>query len=212
MKRIVLIGFVTLAFIGCTLSPEKKATSLVEKVVKNSLYHPDSYDPIETVIDSAFAPFDDPEFYNKTLELSELSANIEQYNREMTDAKTSMALWNSSYGNAYMKAKYQEAEAEYDMCAKQIEVIQQKAEKLAAELWTQYNEGKQFIGWKATHNYRANNNAGQTLIGEGVFILDHDMTEILAGYNTDDNDYKRVQMMYKMMEATIEAEPTPAIE
>lgn len=42
------------------------------------------------------------------------------------------------------------------------------------------------------------------MIGETVFILDPDMTQILAGYDTDDRDYKKVQMMYEMMKASIE--------
>jgi hypothetical protein len=42
------------------------------------------------------------------------------------------------------------------------------------------------------------------LIGESVFILDPEMTRILAGYNTDEPDYKNVQMMYEMMKAAAE--------
>ena len=46
MKKALFIGFAALAFVGCTITPEKKASSIVEKAVKSSLYHPNSYDPI----------------------------------------------------------------------------------------------------------------------------------------------------------------------
>ena len=32
-------------------------------IQKKSLYYPETYDPTETVVDSAFTPFDDPLFY-----------------------------------------------------------------------------------------------------------------------------------------------------
>lgn len=191
-------------FVGCSLSPEKKAASIVEKAVKASLYHPNSHDPIGTVVDSAFAPMDDPDFFEKTLKLYEHGIEMDQCDREMKHAKSSMALWNLGYGSAYSRAKYQEAKDDYDTYATQMETIQKKVEKLGGELRSIAEQGRSFIGWKATHSYRAQNNAGQTLIGESVFILDPEMTQILAGYDTDDPDYKNVQMMYEMMKADAE--------
>lgn len=85
-----------------------------------------------------------------------------------------------------------------------METLQKKGVKLGEELKGIAEQGRIFIGWKVTHSYRAQNNAGQTLIGESVFILDAEMTQILAGYNTNDNEYKNVQMMYEMMNANTE--------
>ena len=83
-------------------------------------------------------------------------------------------------------------------------VLKKKGEKLEQALKSIAEQGRNFIGWKVTHSYRAQNNAGQTLIGECVFILDPEMTQIMAGYNTDDSDYKNVQRMYEMMKAAAE--------
>ena len=47
---------------SCGKSPQDKATAYVEKDMPKSLVKPDSYDPIETKVDSAFAPFDSPDF------------------------------------------------------------------------------------------------------------------------------------------------------
>jgi hypothetical protein len=203
MKKIVFIGLVAFVFVGCSLSPEKKAASIVEKAVKASLYHPNSYDPIGTVVDSAFAPMDDPYFFEKTLKLYELGIEMDQCDREMKHAKSSMAIWSGSW-DSFSKNEYNEAKEEYENNAAQLETLQKKVEKLSSELRTIAEQGRNFIGWKATHSYRAQNNAGQTLIGESVFILDPEMTRILAGYNTDEPDYKNVQMMYEMMKATAE--------
>ena len=203
MKKLVLLGFAALVFVGCTVSPEKKAASIVEKAVKASLYHPNSYDPIGTIVDSAFAPMDDPDFFEKTLKLYELGVEMEDCDREMKHAKSSMAIWSNPY-DAFSRNEYNEAKEEYENYVAKMETLQKKGEKLGEELKVIAEQGRSFIGWKVTHSYRAQNNAGQTLIGETVFILDPDMTQVLAGYNTDDGDYKNVQMMYKMMKAAAE--------
>ena len=68
MKKVV---FVILAILitACSQSPEQKANALIQEKVKNSLYHPETYEAVETIIDSAFAPKDDPAFYEKTLKI-----------------------------------------------------------------------------------------------------------------------------------------------
>ncbi|MBO2526296.1 MAG: hypothetical protein ILP24_06620 [Paludibacteraceae bacterium] len=203
MKKFVLLGFAALVFVGCTVSPEKKAASIVEKAVKESLYHPNSYDPIGTIVDSAFAPMDDPNFFEKTLKLYELGVEMDDCDREMKHAKSSMAIWCDSY-DAFSRNEYNEAKEEYEKYETKMETLQKKGEKLGEELKGIAQQGRSFIGWKVTHSYRAQNNAGLTLIGETVFILDPDMTQILAGYDTDDRDYKKVQMMYEMMKASTE--------
>lgn len=85
-----------------------------------------------------------------------------------------------------------------------MESLQKKGEKLGEELKDIAEQGKSFIGWKVTHSYRAQKNAGQTLIGESIFILSPEMDRILAGYNTNDSDYDNVQMVYEMMKASAE--------
>ena len=203
MKKLALLSFAALVFVGCTVSPEKKAASIVGKAVKASLYHPNSYDPIGTIVDSAFAPMDDPDFFEKTLRLYELGVEMDECDRKMKHAKSSMAIWSNPYSE-FSRNEYNEAKEEYEKYVAMMETLQTKGEKLGEELKSIAAQGERFIGWKVAHSYRAQNNAGQTLIGEAVFILDSDMTQILARYNTDGSDYKNVQMMYEMMKAAAE--------
>lgn len=171
--------------------------------VKESLYLFNSYDPIRTIVDSAFAPMDNPAFFEKTLKLYELGVEMEDCDHEMKLAKSSMMIWSGSW-DAYSKNEYNQSKEEYENYVAKMETLQKKGEKLGEELKGIAEQGRSFIGWKVTHSYRVQNNAGQTLIGETVFILDPDMTQVLADYNTDDSDYKNVQMMYEMMKAAAE--------
>ena len=55
-KAIVTLSLCTVALImtSCTLSNEEKAEKLVKETLKDYLYHPDSYEPISTKVDSMF--------------------------------------------------------------------------------------------------------------------------------------------------------------
>ncbi len=70
--------------------------------VKESLYLFNSYDPIRTIVDSAFAPMDNPAFFEKTLKLYELGVEMEDCDHEMKLAKSSMMIWSGSW-DAYIQ-------------------------------------------------------------------------------------------------------------
>ena len=74
-----------------------------------------------------------------------------------------------------------------------------KAKKLADELKTMLDKEQLFIGFKARHRFRANNNAGQIVFGEMKYLFDKDMNKIVASYDMDDDEYKTVQIVYKQM-------------
>lgn len=76
---------------------------------------------------------------------------------------------------------------------------EKKAKKLADELKTMLDKEQLFIGFKARHRFRANNNAGQIVFGEMKYLFDKDMNKIVASYDMDDDEYKTVQIVYKQM-------------
>ena len=69
MRRILLGALLVTLFASCSKSLEDKANTLIEEDIKKTLYHPETYDPAETQVDSAFTPFDDPVFYEKTINI-----------------------------------------------------------------------------------------------------------------------------------------------
>ena len=78
MERILLGALLITLFVSCGKSPEEKANALIEDDIKKVLYHPETYDPAETQVDSAFTPFDDPAFYEKTVQLCKLGMSIDE--------------------------------------------------------------------------------------------------------------------------------------
>ena len=77
MKRILLFALVAIALSACNLTKESKAEALVKESLKKALYKPDTYKPIETKVDSAFAPYDDPALFKELEKLEELNTEYE---------------------------------------------------------------------------------------------------------------------------------------
>lgn len=199
MERILLGALLITLFVSCGKSPEEKANALIEDDIKKVLYHPETYDPAETQIDSAFTPFDDPVFYEKTVQLCKLGMFIDECDRKMKNAKSSMSIWSGPYQSAFGRNEYQEAKNEYDENERNKKSIEAKVKKLATELKTMLENEQQFIGFKARHRYRANNNAGQTIFGETKYLFDKSLSKIVASYDMDSEEYKTVQIIYKQM-------------
>ena len=199
MKRIFFVSLlIVLMFSSCHRSRENKINDLIAERMDKNLYHPESYEGVETEIDSAFSPFDSPEFYEKTSKFIKVGREILQYEAEAKSAKSSMAIWGDSH-SAFGKNNYNEAKEKHDRAISKIEVASQKANDLVEELKEDALREPVFIGFKARHRYRTKTDAGQTVFGEMKFLLNKDLTEVIAEYDMDGNEYKSVRQVYEMM-------------
>lgn len=202
MKKNLMFIVVLCALISCTQSPQEKANALIEINLKKSLYHPESYNPAETIVDSAFTPFDDPYFYEKAVDLCKLGVEIEEYELKIKDEKSDMALYKDLLGIMYSnsdKERYDQAKENYEKYLAAKNKAEQKIVQLVEELKKDLEKESQFIGFKAKHRYRAQTNGGQIVFGEVKFLFDKEITKIVSAYDMDGDEYKAVQLLYKEM-------------
>lgn len=202
MKKNLMFIVVLCALISCTQSPQEKANALIEINLKKSLYHPESYNPAETIVDSAFTPFDDPYFYEKTVDLCKLGVEIEEYELKIKDEKSDMALYKDLLGIMYSnsdKERYDQAKENYEKYLAAKNKAEHKIVQLVEELKKDLEKESQFIGFKAKHRYRAQTNGGQIVFGEVKFLFDKEITKIVSAYDMDGDEYKAVQVLYKEM-------------
>lgn len=198
MKKIIYLFLLATVVVACSKTPEQKAEAIIKEELKKSLYKPDTYKPIDTKVDSAFAPYDDAELFNLLTEYGELNRNFEILEAEARSEKSSMALWNDPYMSEYSRNEYQEAKEKYDEANAKIEIIREKGIKIAEKIKAKLEEGRKFIGYKVEHNYRADNNAGNTMIGDDIFFFDKNMEKIVfavttEGYNSYLKDIKTIE-------------------
>lgn len=199
MKRSIILYLVTgvALFTACTKTPEEKAEVLIKKSLKYKLMLSESYAPMETTIDSAFAPFDDPVFYARTMEWCSLAITMDELEKKEKKALSSMAMWEGDHQSAYGKARYEEEKAKHDAILAQMEdVIKQGAEKYA-KLVEESKGERRFIGFVIRHHYSARNIMyNKTEFGAYEYIVDNDIKNVIAEYDMNGNEYKIVHQVY----------------
>lgn len=198
MKNLLYLFTFILIFCSCGKSPEEKADELIKAELRKSLYKPDSYNPIETKLDSAFAPYDDPVLFEKMMETVKIGAEIKGLDHDMKQAKSTMSIWSGPYIDSYGRNEYNEAKEEYDKANAEKEKLTEKGKKKLEEIVNLLKQERKFIGYLATHNYRADNNAGNTLIGNTVFIIDKEFKEIL--FRCEVEEYNQMQQTIEELE------------
>jgi hypothetical protein len=202
MKKFFYLAFSTLVLVACSQSQEQKAEVLIKESLKKSLYKPETYKPVETKVDSAFAPYDDPAFFEELAELGKMNSEYEELEEKAKRAKSSMAIWSGPYQTAYGRNEYQEAKEEYDEANAKIDKLKTKGKKQYEKVISMLQGERKFIGFKALHNYRADNNAGNTLIGNTIFFIDENFTEVQ--YSMEAEEYNQVQDAINQFKEQIE--------
>lgn len=204
MKKFFYLALVAIVVVACGQSQEQKAESLIKESLKKSLYKPETYKPIETKVDSAFAPYDDPAFFEELAELGKMNSEYEELESKAKHAKSSMAIWSGPYMSAYSRNEYQEAKADYEEANAKLEKLKTKGIKQFKKVANMLQESNKFIGYKAVHNYRADNNADNTLIGNTIFFIDKNFEEIT--YSMELEEYNKLQEDISSFKEQIEKE------
>ena len=204
MKKIFYLALVAIVIVACKQSQEQKAEYLIKESLKKSLYKPETYKPVETKVDSAFAPYDDPTFFEELAELGEMNSEYEELESKAKHAKSSMAIWRGPYMSAYGRNEYQEAKSDYEEANAKLEKLKTKGRKQFKKIANMLQVSNKFIGYKAVHNYRADNNAGNTLIGNTIFFIDKNFEEIK--YSMEVDEYNQVQEAISSFKEQIEEE------
>ena len=202
MKDVFFLALVALGFTSCVKSPEHKANVLIEEHVKSYLFKPDTYENVSTHIDSAFTPYCDPAFHEMLFKLKKIAKDtdkcdrkIEEEKREASQAKSFMTIYCDGYG-AHSRNEYQKYKEEYEEHNRKMEEHIKKKDELIAKVTKLYkkiqvelSKKPQFIGFQAIHRYRADNNRGQTMLGNSYYVFDKDFSQILLVYDTDSEDF-----------------------
>ena len=219
MKKIsFLLPLIALAMVSCDNSPLAKADRLVRKEMPKNLVFPDSYDPIETKIDSAFYPMDDPEFYKSqerfyslAEKFFEIGSEIERLESDIDWSTANMKIFSGGYGALsnyeYSKSKKKVKEYTAELNAKQEELEQVKAESknIVYELKALFKKDPVFIGYRATHSFRSRNNAGQIIISRNCFLINKELTEIKA--SCTEEEYESLEVGFKIFKEKLESLP-----
>lgn len=188
MKKLISFLVIFTLIVACSPSPEKKAEALIKDAVLKNLILPDTYQPVETKLDSAFTPYHDPQAVSAFLDLFQIGQKKGIVEEQMKQAKSSMAIWSGPYMTAFAREKYQQAKDEYESYHSTYETLSRNYEQTLAVIGELFNKQPEFIGYRAHHRFRANNNDGDTMLSGYYFLFDKDLTQIVAQWDEDDID------------------------
>lgn len=195
MKNLSFWGAIVALLVSCTQTPEEKANVLIKERVKSQLFHPETYDPVETIVDSAFMPFDEPAFYKKIALLCTTYSEIEKCESKVKDAKSSMNYWDDPFSSSFGRNKYKEAKEEYEEALANLEEVNNNVNNMLEDIKQYMQKEKHFIGYKVKHRYRASTNSGNTVFGATEFLINQDFTRIVYEQDMDGLEYQTVHLI-----------------
>lgn len=200
---------IALAISGCTPSKEKKAEVLVNDIMKQILYYPDSYESISTRVDSAFVSiYTDLKAYKAAISLRKLQNDEERdlIETELNRAKSLNALWSIGGKNAFALEARRQAQQEIAKYEKELKEFDDKIEKqrnIIKERAESIQEGT-FCGWRIIHNYRSENDLGEANVSRVLLVADPVIERLVFCCSLDDMDENNFQIIKEIIDSVLE--------
>ena len=194
MKRIILLLIPTLCILVSCKSKEDKALELIDKQMFQTLYDYESYQPVETRLDSAFtSPYYTDSIIAMVMLYDQYQEKADKYEEEADDAKSTMEIWSDSY-TSYARTRFNDAKNKwidntilrFQNSKKALTVL-----VMAAEAVKDFKP--EFCGWEVYHKYRCKSKGGHSLLSEAIYIVDNDVKNIIQTIDLDNEEYQQAR-------------------
>ena len=203
MRKIAIAIFaVSGLFVSCQTSIEDKAADLIKESVCKSLYQPESYESVEIQLDSAFAPYDLPEFYDAWLKIPEIYKDYTSAENQVEAKKSILSIYSGSYLSR--SNNYESAKEAYEKALQSLELETKRFQKAFKKIGTIVEKDSVFVGYKAQHKYRAKDDSGKPFFGEELFFFNKEMNQIVAKYDMKDEKFIAMKNLKDMLRDAIE--------
>jgi lipoprotein len=188
-KKLFLCLISALVICGCGKNIEEQAQEAVKNELHKTLYYFDSYEPLETKVDSAF---NTPENNSDVRELmkivSEQGNQVKEFTTELENAERTIASLSDArkLGGSFAY--------DYNEAVKDKVYVETKIKgnlKVAYENALKFSKfisqaDSSFIGWRVMHTYRAKTGRGVPDIGREVYIFSKDFKKVLLNLKYDE--------------------------
>ena len=188
MKKLIFAFLTCIVFFGCK-SKEDKVANLIKDEMFKTLYDFESYEPIETKIDSAFTSV-----YTDTLVLTyasianDIYEDLKESKSKYNDAISTIDIWSDSYSSLGQK-KCKEAKEEIENYLETVTISIEQLNKLYAKIKDRNSSiERTFIGWQANHRFRCKTKGGNFDLGNYSYVVNKDVSLILYTEDLDSED------------------------
>ena len=187
MKHILftLMGFLSISLFMSCETKEEKALTLIDEKMFQTLYDYDSYQPVETVVDSAFSSvYRDTLAVTYALYISALQEHLEKTVDEINKNLDRAKIYVGSY---YSQDIYQEyinkaisSKDVAEICIDRMKLYEDSIRIISDSFIPE------FIGWEVMHRFRCKSKGGSALLSDFVYLFDKDFNEIVYYEDTED--------------------------
>lgn len=173
------------------------AKTAVRKLVCDDLYYPNSYDPVNTTIDSVFYSYmTDEKCINAAIKLIDLRDSYSSAKANYEQNDWTIRFMGNQKGPFLERERNARSESAKEMKRLSKEI---KEEELIIKNRDSSNDGK-FIGWQVVHKYRASNSKGVVSFGNVMFVFDSQMKQCYYRFSLDDNGNKSLVAIKNVIE------------
>lgn len=198
MKKVILwIAIIIPILTGCK-SKEEKAAEIIKKEMFKTLYDFESYQPIETTVDSAFySPYTDSTILSHGYIINELLSEANKNLETVKEAQSSMEIWSDSY-SSYGLTKYYDAKEKMSSALEKANLYIKYIDTEGDSIRMLSKDIKPtFYGWKITHKFRCKTKGGNSTIGNYIYIFDKNIEHIIYKEDTEDEDLINIKSLIK---------------
>lgn len=200
-NKLLLVCSLIFLFASCQ-SKEDKANKLIKNDLFKTLHDFASYEPVETIVDSAFKSV----YYDSASLLygEYLKELVDQVNEHLDEAKEAKSYMDIYKEFSLAQKEYNNAKIEYKSRVESAGLLLKKVDTVMSYIQeTDKKFNNEFYGWKVTHKFRCKTKGGNSILADYLYIFDPDFKTILYKENMDDED---VQSMRKYIKEALENE------
>lgn len=202
--RLLLMSIFVISGVGYSQTPqtkEERATSLVQQSLPEELFVRSSYESVEMKLDSAFSPFDSPEYFDKLVEINKLGFKAVAMHKVMDNLEKLISLYESKSSQArhISKQTYLKTRDRYRALTDSINLMVEQINILSESVAQSSEERAEFIGFKAIHTYKVVDRDGQILRRKQYLLYDKDISKIIASYNLNDEAVERTLWLIEVI-------------
>ena len=194
MKKVIWFILAAVCLCACSESMEEKANKLIKKELNKVIVNIDTYEPIETQIDSAFAPLMTAEYFDILKAMPAQIRRLSGIMNEIDTAKRGMSLTQNGY-YSFEREKYKEFKEQYESANNRLHELETKMEAVNERVNQMKEAEPVFNGYRVIHQYRYTKEDGTKTIGKHFFLMNKDFSAVETMLDMEDQDIKDILEM-----------------
>ena len=189
MKKLLFFLTTVVLFTACSKSIEDKANDIAKKAMNGVIVYFGTYEPIETKIDSAFAPLMTRETFNALDQMTNKALLLINAHEEAQNARREMSIFEDQ-SSSFERELYNNAKEKFESANQTIADYEEQFAAFRAKMAEYAQETPVFSGYRIFHRCRFMSKEGGLTIGNFLILTNKEFTEVEGVIDMDNEVIK----------------------